>query len=121
LHCRCSEEKGAKRGHGVRACHANFALLELREARDNIDLEVEDTKAVLEAANAFIRQKQIEKQVDVHALGLSNALLKAYADFCESLYSTRNREVIGTSQSCVTSHIIVLTLDLIQSSAFLGS
>jgi hypothetical protein len=62
-------------------------LRELREARDNIDFEIEDTEAVLEAADAFIRQKQVEKQADVHALGLSDALLKAYADFCESLYS----------------------------------
>jgi hypothetical protein len=62
-------------------------LHELREARDNLDLEIEGTEAELEAADAFIRQKDVEKQVDVHALGLSNALLKAYGEFCESLYS----------------------------------
>jgi hypothetical protein len=62
-------------------------LLELREARDNLDLEIEGTEAELEAADAFIRQKQVEKQVDVHASGLSNALFKAYGEFCGSLYS----------------------------------
>jgi hypothetical protein len=54
----------------------NVHYEELLELRDNIDLVIEDAKAVLETADAFIRQKQVEKQVDVHVLDLSNELLK---------------------------------------------
>jgi len=93
-------------------------LRELREARDNIDFEIEDTEAVLEAADAFIRQKQVEKQVDVHALGLSDALIRLMPIFVR--VCTRNG-VVGASRSCVTTHIMVPTLDMTRSFAFLSN
>jgi hypothetical protein len=74
------------KAHKIHRAITYHELQRLHESRANIDLEIADDKAEVQAVDAAIMQKQTDNLADILASGLSIDLLKAYYAFCESLY-----------------------------------
>jgi hypothetical protein len=81
----------------------HWKVMELHEARRQIEIEISEAETDLQAAEAVVIEKQTNKLADMISSGLSTELFDVYKDFCESLhpeYGLRD----GFSITCTQQH-----------------